>query len=1677
MELGVDIAELNVVNMRNVPPTPASYAQRSGRAGRSGQPALVFNYCAAGNSHDQYFFRRPTLMVSGKVRPPRLDLTNEDLVRAHVHAIWLAETGQSLGTSLADVLDLSGEEPSLALVDSLRQAISDPAVVARARPRCQRLLASIPGIEEAEWYSDTWLDGVLQGAALAFDRAADRWRDLYRAALATQAAQHKVILDASRPPQEKEQAKRLRAQAETQLALLRGETDGESRYESDFYSYRYFASEGFLPGYNFPRLPLSAFIPGRRGRDEFVQRPRFLAISEFGPRSIVYHEGSRYVINRVLLPVARVDGNRLPTIAVKRCSSCGYLHPLEGTDPGPDLCQRCGAPLDPPITGLLRLQNVATQRRERINSDEEERVRQGFEIWTGVRFARRDHLGERVAFVTKDGVEYAKLAYGSAATLWRVNVGWARRADRDRLGFLLDTERGYWAKSDQEAVEDVDDPLSPSRQRVVPYVEDRRNALLFQPLPRPWATGEIASLAAALKVGMQAVFQLEEAELAVEPLPSRDFRHLLLFYETAEGGAGALRRLVAEPDALGEVARAALEVCHFDPDSGQDRRHARGAKEDCEAACYDCLLSYHNQLDHGLLDRKLIRDRLLDLASASVAVSPAPRPREQHLESLLARCDTELERSFLRFLHEHGLELPTDAQYLIASCGARPDFILRGPPHGGLPGRAGARSPRRRRAGRPRRRAARGRGLPRHPRPPRGRLGGDRPPLSEHVRPPPEPHMTHGPGTLVKARGREWVVLPDSSDDLLLLRPLGGSDEEIAGILTALEEVSPATFDLPDPNDVGDARSARLLRDALRLTFRSSAGPFRSFGRLAVEPRPYQLVPLLMALKLDPVRLLIADDVGIGKTIEALLVARELLDQGEVQRLAVLCPPHLAEQWQAEMQEKFHLDAELVLSGTAARLERDLPFGVSLFERYPLTVVSTDYIKSDRRRDDFLRAAPELVIVDEAHTCADASAGRGGSHQRYQLVSGLARDPQRHLMLVTATPHSGKEDAFRALVGFLDPSFRELPDDLSTDQRARERRRLARHMVQRRRGDIEHFLADTPFPKRETREETYALTPEYRALFDKVLAYARETVADPTGGAHRQRVRWWAVLGLLRALASSPVAAAATLRTRASAVDATTPEEADELGRRDVLDLTDDESAEGMDVVPGADTEAGDDPELPSRRRLLALAREADALAGEADAKLAKGIALVRELVEDGYRPIVFCRFIPTAHYLADALRPKLAGVAVEAVTGELPPAERERRVLALAEAERRVLVATDCLSEGINLQEHFDAVVHYDLSWNPTRHEQREGRVDRFGQSRSPVRVLTYFGADNRIDGIVLDVLLRKHKAIPDSLGISVPVPVDSNAVLEAIMEGLILRGRDEQLSLLELPQLLSDRDAFHAEWDLAAERERRSRTVFAQETISTEEVARELEASRAAIGSSEVVERFLRDALSLHGATLSGRDPLEIDLAEIPRPLRDQLGLGDRTRLRARFQLPVSDGVVYLSRTSPLIEGLAGYVVDTALDPKLAGVAKRAGAMRTRTVSTRTTLLLVRIRYDIVTHRRGEDHAQIAEESLALAFEGAPESAGWLGEEKTAPLLDATPDGNVAPEQARELVARVIDGVSHLRPHLDQVARERAAELLDAHQRVRESARLKGVSYTVEPQLPVDLLGVYVLLPLPAP
>ena len=952
------------------------------------------------------------------------------------------------------------------------------------------------------------------------------------------------------------------------------------------------------------------------------------------------------------------------------------------------------------------------------------------------------------------------------------------------------------------------------------------------------------------------------------------------------------------------------------------------------------------------------------------------------------------------------------------------------------------------------------------------------------------------PGSLVRCRGRDWVVLPSADPELLLLRPLGGADGEITGIhlplsrALAIDRVEPASFPAPDPALAGDIVAGRLLRDATRLTFRSGAGPFRSLGRISVRPRPFQIVPLLMALRLDPVRLLIADDVGIGKTIEAALIARELLDRGEAQRLAVICPPHLCEQWQRELAEKFALDAVVVRSGTIAQLERALPPGdISVFEHYQTMVVSIDFVKSDRRRDSFLRGCPDLVIADEAHTAARA-AGGDIAQQRHELLRDLAADPARHMLLLTATPHSGVEDAFRSLLELLDPAFAKTDLERPSEQ---ERRQLARHVVQRRRADVQRWLGQddvTPFPTREAREVTYSLarSPEYRKLFDDIYAFARDLVRDPAETTWRQRVRYWTALALLRCVMSSPAAAEATLRARMGRLAEREPdtEPVDDRHLANyVLDLSDNEAPQ--DFEPTSVVEAGETT-LPAgeRQRLQGFVRRAVKLRGEADPKAAAVVQELATMLRDGFRPIVYCRYIATADYLADELRRRLkrefADLHVISVTGASSEEEREQRVAELAASPRRLLVATDCLSEGINLQAAFDAVLHYDLPWNPNRLEQREGRVDRYGQPAPTVRTTLLYGIDNPIDQAVLEVLLRKAVSIHKTLGISVPLPVDSESVVETVVKSLFLERVEQTSFLADVPEL--DVAGLHKAWDRAAEREKESRSRFAQHAIKPEEVAQELYASDIILGSPETVATFVRAAcqrlsvgLAAHGSGLRVQlDDTEYRLAveDLPAPVRERLGnLAQPGHGRGGNISPQPSALSpQLGRTHPLTESLAEYLLDLALEGRDPLVVSRCGAIRSADVPRRTTLLLLRLRLLIET--AGQAAPALAEELIVAGFEGRPGNVAWLDEATARGLLDtAQPAANLAPDQRDEALRLTLGWLTELEPELNAIAQARAIALLESHRRVRQATRAGRVS--VRPNLPLDLLGVYVLLPVP--
>jgi superfamily II DNA or RNA helicase len=971
----------------------------------------------------------------------------------------------------------------------------------------------------------------------------------------------------------------------------------------------------------------------------------------------------------------------------------------------------------------------------------------------------------------------------------------------------------------------------------------------------------------------------------------------------------------------------------------------------------------------------------------------------------------------------------------------------------------------------------------------------------------------HAPGSIVRARGRDWVVQqgsPDVQPPVYELLPLGGQDAERTLLHADLEPLESATFDLPDPAQRGDHIACRMMRDAARLVTRNAAGPYRSFGRLGFDPRPYQLVPLMLAMQLDPVRMLLADDVGIGKTIEALMIARELLDRGEITGFSVLCPPHLANQWAKELKNRFHIEATLVLAGTTLGLERTLQsVDETIFTKYPITIVSLDYVKQPRRRNEFVQSCPQLVIVDEAHSCAPAG-GRGATvrQQRHEVLKALAAKPDQHVILVTATPHSGNDHSYASLLGLLDPRFGpegELAPDCA-DQDARIKA-LSRHFVQRRRKDILQFLGDTKFPERQAKDLAYALSVPMKALVGQVAGFAEEYMAQDAGGVRAPRARGWALLSLLQAIASSPAAAAATLAQRAGGAAADREAAAsDVIGalqselQAELLDELEDDAAGGEVSLSVASIEAElstleQDREAArkSRRFFEELRGRAAAILPKDDAKLAKLLTSLKEPISEKRGVVVFCRFVATAEYLRREIEAKYSKkAAVECVVGTLPDEERTKRIDAMVEQAEgedlaRILVCTDCLSEGINLQESFDTVVHYDLSWNPNRHVQREGRVDRFGQPRDTIHVLQLWSDDTLFDAVVLDNNRKKRERIANELGYHIPIPITRDVLLNEILalaRKLVPTVRTGYLfDELEQADAQAAAEAFDRETERMLKNERTFRSRFSQHRVDPASVEAELAKVRAAIGH-DTVAPFLRDGLRGNGVAIDqqpGFDRVELQ-SDTPAAVQE---IVERTLPKRRGERRIAyagdPGLrrTLVVRTHPLVEQLAAHILECALDPHSAGahnrrVASRCGAMRVGGIGSRTLVVLLRHRFQIRSQRGATDqiHETLAEEVHPVAWAWSGTALARCEDKVAADLVLARPAGaNIQPAQVQRLLGDAIDLLRSRPAEVAAIATERAEVLRQAHESARHR-RARTRPATVVPVGTADILGVYVYL-----
>ncbi len=986
--------------------------------------------------------------------------------------------------------------------------------------------------------------------------------------------------------------------------------------------------------------------------------------------------------------------------------------------------------------------------------------------------------------------------------------------------------------------------------------------------------------------------------------------------------------------------------------------------------------------------------------------------------------------------------------------------------------------------------------------------------------------MDHSVGQLVKYRNRDWIVQPSPKDeeDILLLRPLGGAEIEEVGIfkplINQLKLVSNSVLALPKVHTGNSLQHARLLYEANRLSFRQASGPIRSVAKLSFKPRAYQLVPLVLALRQleqeKPLRLLIADDVGVGKTVEALMIVSEMLERRLIKSVAILCPPHLCDQWQLEILAKTGKEAAIVRSSSFKQLEHQLPAGRTLWQHYPLTVVSLDFVKQRDRIGLFATQAPDLVVVDEVHTCAKPDGVKSNRQQRHELLQQLMKGrkaAEQHLLLMTATPHSGKEEEFKSILGLMDPSFTALDLGKTADQA-----RLAPHFVQRKRNDLQVWLeGNDRFPQRKTDKLAYPIkATDYETFYNILIAYTKSVawrVTTDGNATITEKMKFWAALALMRGALSSPAAAVKMLQNRLDKLN----QNDDDFAIQDAQNtqLADDDQLSFTDYTDGSDQEEiqlmnfsmaqNDSSKLSELLQESKQIMDAMAAIGKFSKRtyqsvpdpkvglLIKELALLDERNKLGrnFRPMVFCTYISTAQYLGKMIMQAFPDKNVVVVTSELADQDRKQRIEGIEATEPNyILIATDCLSEGINLQDKFNTVIHYDLPWNPNRIEQREGRVDRFGQEADEVLTKTIYSEDSIVDKRIMMVLIDKIINIRSTTGGSLPI-LDTEVSLRDQLLLDLTQSKTEQEAAGQQKLFESEVDQYEKDALKAVER---IKSVYSHnKNLEPADLKHEIATIDHSIGTPAVVEWLTLTGLRFMGFEVTGptgskqkhyvirqTSVQNAAFAGVSAEIRKLVGKNYTAKVS--FESPTPAGFTYLGRNHPLVATIAQTLLKHGLAPVEGFVGLRTVVIRTTQVTSVTTVIMARMRNVIYKQQKGkkEKEQYVAEEMYLCGFNRlADMDYNWLDDATCTQLMDeANQTGantsSINPAIATQQLNNALEAIqsTEVKAHLNQLAADRSKLLASSHGRLG-----KALSTVYEPELkaiiPPDVMGFYVFLP----
>lgn len=941
-------------------------------------------------------------------------------------------------------------------------------------------------------------------------------------------------------------------------------------------------------------------------------------------------------------------------------------------------------------------------------------------------------------------------------------------------------------------------------------------------------------------------------------------------------------------------------------------------------------------------------------------------------------------------------------------------------------------------------------------------------------------------GSIVELRSRLWRV-DDVQGDVLVATSIEGTPVEHRRFYIPFEKIRPGRIEPPSGKIVGNYATQDLLLRAYRLSMIHGTAPLLSLQRSRAVPVSFQMVPVVMSLEMPRVRMLIADDVGLGKTIEAGLIVVELFARQRASRLLVVCPAMLREQWNNALDYFFHVDARIISSRHRRAMERELPPGTNPWEYYPYLVTSMDYAKTAEVKAQILEQMWDIVLVDEAHNVAkphQADPRQRVAMERWELLRELAKKT-RHLLMLTATPHNGYTDTFASLLKMLDVGVVSGPDHDPVINRE-----VAKSYVcQRRRKDVEEELKKSgeksPFPQRDADEVFVRLSGLEAKVMNDVEQLGRHILAS--AGAERtfkMRIAKWTVTHFHKRALSSPYALVCSLKNRMNTIrrkleeqEARLDEEAsidEQEARAEVLDNDTGERVD--DEETGTRMERfllGDIGALQTEKELLQeTLQEAQRVTPTKDSKLTYMLEnTLRQMFRKIPRVIIFTRYRDTLDYLARSIpeHRHFKGVKIVTLDGSLNESQRAERFHEFEVTPEAIMIATDCISEGINLQYVASQMIHYELPWNPNRLEQRNGRVDRYGQPQETVVIRTMVVNDS-LEAAILVVLVQKAFRIRKDFGFSPPFFGDDVSVLDLIRE----RGLDVKIGQRGLDDFLQDITPEEVVVDPFSDesiQRMKNDNFYGQSSIDLSEVQKRLTETEDLIGSRNEIQNFVKSGLNKFGCRmtdnadstfrieiLDGRLAQGLDKTIIPRATFDPLRGRDDPEL----------DVIDLGHR--LVRNLIEMVKELTFSSK--ETYGRTACIATKSATKVTSIYTFLARYAVYTKP-----VSIVEELLKIGLDVHEDRK--LAQPEVDALSHAAPtsQSRTGQEMCEDLTIAL--SKSHLEEEMRKKAEERCAELAVERQKVKKSLEDRGEKEWLEgidklSVASVDLLCVTVYYPM---